>query len=86
MNVDTLVQLAFNFEDKFDPIQPNRDEVRLVGVVDAVLPGMEIEPDASQRQGATVVLAHLEFGSLPILQPDVNSPADVVTKENSESP
>jgi hypothetical protein len=85
MNVDSLVQLAFRFDDKFDPLQAKRDEVRLVGVIDAVLPGMEIEPDASQRQGATVVIAHLEFGSLPTLQPDVNSPSDVVTKENSES-
>jgi hypothetical protein len=87
MNVDALVKLACQFEDKHDRPATQRMETRLVGVIDEGLPGMEVAPEASQRKGATVVIAHLEYGPLAASRPDVNSPADVVTQtENDESP
>ncbi len=86
IHVDALLQLAFNMEDKHDPVG-KRDETRLVGVIDAALPGMEIEPTASQHQGATVVIAHLAYGPLATPRPDANSPADVLSPaQNNESP
>jgi hypothetical protein len=84
MAIDPLLQLAFAFDDKNDPVGSHRDEVRLVGIVDAALPGMEIWPEASQRQGATVVVAHLSFGPLSEPRPDVNSPSDVVALNPTE--
>jgi hypothetical protein len=87
MAIDPLVQLAFAFDDKTDPLGSHRDEVRLVGIIDEALPGMEISPEASQRQGATVVIAHLSFGPLAEPRPDVNSPSDVVAlNPTKESP
>jgi hypothetical protein len=84
MAIDPLVQLAFAFDDKNDPVGSKRDEVRLVGVIDEPLPGMEITPEASQRQGATVVIAHLSFGPLAEPRPDVNSPSDVPAIDSTE--
>jgi hypothetical protein len=84
MNVDVLLQLAFRFADKHDPLAARREETRLVGVIDEALPGMEILPEASQRKGATVVVAHLQYGALADMLPDVNSPADVVTQAQSD--
>jgi hypothetical protein len=84
MASDPLVQLAFAFDDKTDPLGSHRDEVRLVGIIDEALPGMEISPEASQRQGATVVIAHLSFGPLAEPRPDVNSPSDVVALNPTE--
>ncbi len=81
LNVDSLVQLAFRFPSGDDPVARKREEYRLVGVVDGALPGMEVEPAASQIQGATVVVAHLEYGELPPPQPDANSIGDVVTQQ-----
>ena len=87
MVVDPLLKLAFLFTDNHDPLSAQREETRLVGVIDEAVPGMEIEPEASQRKGATVVIAHLAYGPLATPQPDVNSPADIVTStENDESP
>ncbi len=87
MSVDPLLQLAFLFENKHDPLSAEREETRLVGVIDEAVPGMEILPEASQRKGVTVVIAHLNYGPLAPPQPDVNSPADVVTQtETDESP
>ncbi len=87
MNVDALVKLACQFEDKHDRLAMRRTETRLVGVIDEGLPGMDVSPAASQQKGATVVVAHLEYGPLAASRPDVNSPADVVMQiENDESP
>jgi hypothetical protein len=84
MAIDSLVQLAFAFDDKNDPVGSKRDVVRLVGVIDESLPGMEVSPEASQRQGATVVIAHLSFGPLAEPRPDVNSPSDVPAIDPTE--
>lgn len=77
MDVDAVLRLAFKFADKNDPLNTRREETRLIAVLDQALPGMEVTPEASQRNGATVVIAHLAYGDLPAPQPDVNSPADV---------
>jgi hypothetical protein len=66
-------------------VAAKREETRLVGVIDGALPGMDVEPSASQLQGVTVVVAHLEFGPFADPQIDVNSPADVATPDNNES-
>ena len=78
LKVDALLKLACQFPDKEDPRYDRREEYRLVGRIDEVLPGMEVTPDASQIQGVTIVVAHLEYGDLPLARPDVNSHSDVV--------
>ncbi|MEX0939457.1 MAG: hypothetical protein WDZ59_16460 [Pirellulales bacterium] len=52
-------------------------EVRLTGRIEVRLPGQTIEPDASQKTSATLVVAHLDFGRLPTPRPDVNTRAAV---------
>jgi hypothetical protein len=52
-------------------------EVRLTGRIEARLPGQTVEPDASQKTSATLVVAHLDFGPLPAPRPDVNTRAAV---------
>lgn len=83
LNVDELLKLAFLFPQANDPRYARREEYRLVGQVAEVLSGAEVNPNASQIQGVTVVLAHLEYGDLPQAQADVNSRGDVkITKTN----
>jgi hypothetical protein len=86
MAVDAVLPLAFKFADKNDPIAAGREETRLIAVIDETLPGMNVVPEASQRAGATVVVAHLAYGKLPAPRPDMNSAADVfrATKDNEE--
>jgi hypothetical protein len=81
LNVDPLLELAFRFPAASeDPIQGGREETRLVARIDDVLPGATASPRASQSAGATVVLAHLEYGGLPARVRDLNSPSDVMTE------
>lgn len=77
LNVDPLLRLAFWFPQLDDPVHGARDEYRLVGRIDEVLPGNVVSPSASQSTGATVVLAHLRLGEAPFPKPDRNSPLDV---------
>lgn len=79
INVEALLKIAFRFSDSEDPVEQRRDEIRVVGLIDQVLPGTEVSPAASQILGATVVLAHLDYGDLPAPVPDVNSRSDVQT-------
>lgn len=79
MNVDELLKLAFRFPQKNDPRNARREEYRLVGQIDQVLPGTEVAPTASQVQGVTIVLAHLAYGDPPLARPDANSRGDVKT-------
>lgn len=78
VNVERLMKLAFDFPDGEDPLSSRRDEYRVVGLIDQVLPGTQVSPAASQIIGSTVVLAHLDFGPLPTAKPDVNSSSDVI--------
>jgi len=76
--IDPLLKVAFQFPTENDPFYGKRDEYRLVGVVDEVLPGAESTPSASQIRGDTVVLAHLQYGPSSEPRPDVNSRTDVI--------
>ncbi len=81
LNVDTLLGLAFRFSGAEDSRNARREEYRLVGRIDGLMPGVEVTPAASQVQGATIVVAHLRFGDLPRAHPDANSRKDVkITK------
>jgi hypothetical protein len=77
LNVDPLLRMAFWFPQLDDPIHGSRDEYRLVGRIDEVLPGSVVSPEASQTTGSTVVLAHLKLGEAPFPAADKNSPLDV---------
>jgi hypothetical protein len=59
-------------------------EMRLVGRLDEVLPGLEIEPQASQIRGAVLVVAHLEYPPLPEPRPDKNSRLHIMPKSTLE--
>jgi hypothetical protein len=51
------------------------DDIRLVGWTTTELPGLTIEPRASQGRQMHVVVAHLKFGAGPAPRPDINSRA-----------
>lgn len=74
LNIEPLFNVAC------DPRHIAPDEMRLVGRVDEILPGSTITPAASQAQGATLVVAHLEYGALPAPERDKNSPLEVLSK------
>jgi hypothetical protein len=75
---------ALNLEPLFkvacDPRHLAPGEMRLVARVDEILPGSSVTPAASQAQGATLVVVHLDYGDLPAPALDDNSPLDVVTQ------
>ena len=48
-------------------------EMRLVGWTDEDLPGMSIQPKSSQNVLRTLVIAHLNYGTLTNPEPDVNA-------------
>jgi len=85
VDVEQLLKIALQFPADEDPRAQHRDECRVVGLIDQVLPGTEIAPAASQIVGATVVLAHLQYGDLPQPEPDMNSRSDVVKKATAVS-
>ncbi|MCA9233889.1 MAG: hypothetical protein KDA44_00360 [Planctomycetales bacterium] len=78
LNVEDLVKVALQFPDDGDPLYGGRAETRLVARIDGALPGAGPEPAVSQSTGATVVLAHLDYGPLAPPTPDANSPSDVM--------
>lgn len=75
LNLEQLFKLAL------DPKRIEPGEVRLVGRVDQILPGVEVTPKASQFRGATLVLAHLNYPPLPAPKNDANAPVDVQKEE-----
>ncbi len=77
LGVDGLLKLAFRFPAT-DPLYARREEYRLIARLDEPLPGSTTTPAASQVTGSTVVLAHLRCELPPPMDPDVNSPADVL--------
>lgn len=78
LNVDELVALAYRFPTAHDPLHGARAETRVVARIDAPLPGAVATPEVSQGSGATVVVAHLDYGPPPAPAPDANSPSDVL--------
>jgi hypothetical protein len=81
LKIDPLLKLAFQFTSPSDPLYGKRDEWRLVARIDEVLPGSVASPEASQTTGATVVLAHLDYGPAPAPELDANRPSDVIQDE-----
>lgn len=79
LNIDKLLQLAFRFPEADDPLNQRREEIRLVGRIDDVVPCLEIVPAASQIRGTTIVLAHLNYGEPFSPRPDLNSRDDVLS-------
>ena len=73
-----LMNVAFQFPEAEDLRENRRDEIRVVGLIDQVLPGSEVSPAASQIVGTTVVLAHMKYGEHPRPEPDVNSRSDII--------
>lgn len=71
MRLDDLLRLALD-ASRYEP-----GERRVVARVSQVMPGLTIEPAASQQAGATLVVAHLGYGPPPPPQSDVNGPMDV---------
>ena len=72
LNLDKLADLVSGKEN----LQPG--EVRLIGVIPQPLPGLTVDPTASQPpRGATLVVAFLKEPALPEPRPDVNSRRDV---------
>lgn len=85
LDLSRLVQLAQRVNDDEDASDAKKEmfptgETRLVGRINEVLPGMTVEPEASQSRGAVLVVAHLEHPPLPVPQPDVNSKPNVLPK------
>jgi len=71
MDVQALAKLAL----RRMALRPG--DVRLVAWTDEMLPGLQIEPAASQVHTRTVVLVHLRYGALPVPQRDENQLSDV---------
>jgi hypothetical protein len=63
-------------------------ETRLIALIDEPLPGIEIDPAASQRgRGATLVISHMESPPLAAPRPDANCRRDIITsREERELP
>jgi hypothetical protein len=71
LNLELMFQLAL------DPNNIEEGETRFVARIDELLPGQTITPAASQVQGATLVVAHLEYPQLTPPRPDVNTRYDI---------
>lgn len=70
-----------------DPAHLEPGDVRLVAWLDAELPGVQIEPEASQSRHATLVIANLRHAAKASPRPDVNLPPDLklwFEEDNSE--
>jgi hypothetical protein len=85
LDLERLVALAQRASFEKDETAAKQEmfpigETRLVGRIDTVLPGMAVEPGASQSRGAVLVVAHLEHPPLPVPQPDVNSKPNMLPK------
>jgi hypothetical protein len=78
LNLEPLFRLAL------DPQYMEPGETRLVARIDQLMPGQTITPSASQVRSATLVVAHLDYESLPPPIPDKNTRQDVKAKADEE--
>ena len=61
-------------------------EVRLIGLIPELIPGLTVDPAASQSpRGAALVVAELQAAPLAEPRPDVNSRSDIVTAHDNFS-
>ncbi len=65
--LNPLLRLAFA------PGRLNEGDVLLTGWCEDQMPGLTIEPSASQNRFRTVLVAHLKYGALPEPQNDINT-------------
>jgi hypothetical protein len=57
-------------------------EMRLVALIDGPLPGLEIEPAASQAtRGGTLVVVNFQYAAPGKPQPDVNTHRDIISPQ-----
>lgn len=75
LDLEPLFTLALDPE-RFEP-----GELRCVARIEGTREGLTITPRASQRRGATLLVAHLGYGPLPPTQSDANSPASVAGRK-----
>ncbi len=75
LNLEPMFRLAL------EPQHLEPGEMRLVARVDEILPGEDITPAASQVKGATLVVAHLTYATLPAPRPDKNTRQDIKAEE-----
>jgi hypothetical protein len=66
------------------PARLGEGDVRLVGWSDAMLPGLSIEPSASQRTFWNLWVVNLRFGHLPPPRSDSNSRTDFPVEESDD--
>jgi hypothetical protein len=59
-------------------------DVRLVAWTESEIPGVEIEPRASQQRHASLVVANLRTGLGPVPVHDVNTRAEVAKAADEE--
>lgn len=71
LRLDELTRLAL------DPARFEPGESRVVARIEGILPGVRVEPAASQQRGATLLVSHLRYGALPPPRSDANAPIDV---------
>lgn len=69
--IDGLVRLAI------DPARFEPGERRVVALVDRLMPGVTITPEASQQKGQTLIIGHLSYGPIPPPKSDANNPLDI---------
>jgi hypothetical protein len=63
----------------------DKGEVRLIGMIDKPMAGLQVDPAASQSvRGATLVVANLQFPRDKDPEPDANSRRDFVTGRGGE--
>jgi hypothetical protein len=80
LHLERLKQLAMSAES----LLPH--EIRLVGRIDGRFPGLRVRPAAGQIRGATLVVAHLEYGGFAAPRPDTNHWNDTVRDRREEMP
>jgi hypothetical protein len=80
LNIDPLLRLACQWDTAGDSWYGKRAEYRLLARIDKPLPDCQIHPRASQIRSATLVIAHLAYGDLPVPQPDINGRRDLAGK------
>ena len=71
IQVHSLLQLALA------PSRLNEGDVRLAGWCDQKMPGLTIQPAASQQKFRTVLVANLKYGDFPETQSDLNTERDI---------
>lgn len=75
---DATLRFEPLFALALDPSRLAPGELRAVGRLRAVLPGVAVTPSASQLRGDTLLVAHLQYGPLPAPERDANAPIDVI--------